>query len=37
MELDKEKKGKNKMQKSYLTTLHSALWTLKGLGNCVKY
>lgn len=25
------------MQKSYQTTLHSALWTLKWLGNCVKY
>lgn len=25
------------MQKSYRTTLHSALWTLKWLGNCVKY
>lgn len=25
------------MQKSYQTTLHSALWTLKWLGNYVKY
>lgn len=24
------------MQKSYRTTLHSALWTLKWLGNCVE-